>query len=44
MKRRIALGSKSIAVGCPSGLVKMFNRKDLSREKVGYIISIVSYI
>ena len=30
----IAMDSKTVAVGSPSGLVKIFNRKDLSREKV----------
>ena len=30
----IAMDSKTLAVGSPSGLVKIFNRKDLSREKV----------
>jgi len=28
------MDSKTLAVGSPSGLVKIFNRKDLSREKV----------
>ena len=30
----IAMSSNSLAVGSPSGLIKMFNRKDLSRQKV----------
>ena len=30
----IAMDSKTVAVGSPSDLVKIFNRKDLSREKV----------
>jgi hypothetical protein len=32
IKPRIAMAGRSIAIGCPSGLVKMFNRKD--REQV----------
>jgi hypothetical protein len=34
MKSVIAMDSTSIAVGCPSGLINIFGRKDLSRQKV----------
>ena len=37
----IAMDSKTLAVGSPSGLVKIFNRKDLSGEKVILRFSIV---
>ena len=41
VKDIIAMDSKTLAVGSPSGLVKIFNRKDLSREKVILRFSIV---
>jgi len=34
MKNVIAMDSTSIAVGCPSGLIKIFSRKDFIRQKV----------
>lgn len=32
----IAISTESIGVGSPSGVIKMLNRKDLTREKVEY--------
>ena len=39
----ISMNSKSIAVGCPLGIVKMFNRKDLSRKKVIGLMCLLSF-
>ena len=44
VKDIIAMDSKTLAVGSPSGLVKIFNRKDLSREKVILRFTIVIII
>jgi hypothetical protein len=35
----MAMDSKSLAVGSPLGLFKMFSRKDLGREKVFFLVT-----
>lgn len=37
------MDSKSVAVGCRSGLIKIFNRKDFSLQKVSFIASCHSH-
>ena len=38
MRNKLTMDSKSLAIGSPSGLIKMFSRKDLSRQKVFFLV------
>jgi len=38
MRNKQTMDSKSLAIGSPSGLIKLFSRKDLSRQKVFFLV------